>query len=252
MDASSFRDYAGEVDTWHKRGRSLLIRSVLRRHLPRHNQHLILEVGAGVGQNVGGLREFGSVDAVEPNPHGAEALRQRAEVQEVFNEAVPFPLNRKYDVVCAFDVIEHIKDDQGVINWCHDLLSPGGILFVMVPAYSWMFSLHDVALDHQRRYSRGSLVNLFQQNWNVLHSNYFVSSLFPLAALSRVNSILAYRMSRWRDTGRPPQLAKQAATMKPVVDRAFLSILGLEARLIEAGARLPIGLSTFVVASPKP
>jgi len=115
-----------------------------------------------------------------------------------------------------------------------------------------MFSWHDVALDHQRRYSRRSLVNLFQQNWNVLDSNYFVSSLFPLAVISRANSILAYRASRWRDTGKPRQFAKQAAAMSPVVDRAFFSILGLEAKLVEAGASLPFGLSTFVIASRKP
>lgn len=247
MDDTVFQKYATEVQSWHKRGRLLFIESTLRRHVSPQQSLSILEVGAGVGQNVAVLRTFGEVDVAEIHPHGLSELQKRGDLRRVLNTAVPFPVQPEYDLLCAFDVIEHLADDDRAIRWAIDALNPGGLLFVLVPSYQWLFSDHDVALHHMRRYSRRQLVELVGRHAEIVSSGYFVSTLLPVAVLSRLRSILSYRL-RGKNAPVPPTCVKQSGTCAPFLDSLFGKILQAEVKLMTRGLTLPFGLSTFVVA----
>jgi SAM-dependent methyltransferase len=89
--------------------------------------------------------------------------------------------NRRYDAICAMDVLEHVEDDHEFLNLLMDLLKPGATLFLTVPAYQFLFSQHDRNLRHFRRYSASRVLNLLKnrpEKFAVLENFYFFHSLF--------------------------------------------------------------------------
>lgn len=246
MDDDAFQSYADETESWLKRGRSRLVKAMLGRHIGEPDGTMqMLEIGAGVGQNVRALARYGPVDCVEVSELGLAALRCRDDVRHIYDRPVPVALKRRYDVIGAFDVLEHLEDDSGVVRWTFDNLNPGGWFIATVPAYPWLFSWHDVALHHHRRYTHHGLIRLVEPHGILLQQGYFVSSLFPMAVATRLRSVISYRRSHGRHR---PSAKKQSGKMSGTVDRLLLSVLAGEVALIGRGFRFPAGLSAFVVA----
>ncbi len=221
-----------------------LITALLQRHLPpQPRPRELLDLGAGIGVNVEVLRAFGVVDALESNPIGLQQLADSPHVRDVFALELPARLDRRYDVIGAFDVIEHLADDVGAVAWIAEHLKPGGLLVATVPAYDWLFSAHDVALGHFRRYTERKLRWVVGQRLLVRQSGYFVAGLLPLAALSRVPSVLRYRVGAARSAS-----TKQSATVPGPTAALFAGLLAAEAWLVGKGIDPPFGLSAYVVA----
>lgn len=193
----------------------------------------ILEVGSGVGQNIPTLAEFGRVDAMEINPLGLAQLRATNGVRQIFDQPIPCTLDTAYDAIVAMDVIEHIEDDRAALEWISTHLRPGGVLFATVPAYQWLFSGHDVALGHFRRYTAGLFRSALPPRLRVLRCGYFDMTLFPIAAGSRL-------LSRKRE--------KQSSSVPSHIDSIFLAILRGEVAVISSLGGLPFGLSVYCLA----
>lgn len=244
METPAYQQYRDEASSWLKQGRIRLIESLLRRHLPAGEGHTVLDLGAGVGQNIAALSRFGVVDALERSPIGLEELARNPHVRHVFATELPAPLAQRYDVIGAFDVVEHLERDDQAIDWVADHLQPGGLFVATVPAYNWMFSSHDVALEHHRRYTDGSFRRLLSRRLKVLQSGYFVSSLFPLAALSRLPSMMRYRLNKAGGAA-----SKQSGSLPGLVSDVFARVLASEAWLIGKGVDLPFGLSVYAIAA---
>lgn len=238
MEDRAYRQYHVESESWLKVGRRKLLSRQLR-SATRGTGHLeCLDVGAGVGQNVPALREFGEVDVVEINELGLEVLRTVPGIRSIFETPVPAPLDRKYDVIVATDVLEHIEDDAGAVKWIAQHLKPAGIFFSTVPAYQF----HDVALHHFRRYNAPAYAALMEPYLAVERCGYFNSMLFPAAAILRI----AGRMQLKRKP--PGEHRKQSGIFPRPVDALFRSILGLEVEMIDRRLGLPFGLSVYCLA----
>ena len=144
---------------------------------------------------------------------------------------------RHYDLIGAFDVIEHIDDDKAAMNSIAKRLKSGGRLVVTVPAHQWMWSAHDVVNHHKRRYSKRALRQLIESSPLRLEAiGYFNSLLFPLAVGERLSSKL--RGKDDADLSLPPK------PLNAALERAFAAERHLVGRL-----PLPPGLSLFAVAS---
>ena len=245
MKAEAYRQYEAESGNWLKRARGRLLHTLLERSGEPGVPCRILEIGAGVGQNVPVLARFGTVDVLEIDPVGLAALRALDDVGRIYDTPVPTELNHRYDVIVALDVLEHLPDDRAAAQWVADNLAPGGRFVATVPAYQWLFSSHDVALEHYRRYTRGQLLAALPDRLRVLDSGYFVSALFPLAAGARLAGKAAARLRR-RGPAEPGR--KQSSSVPGPVDAAFSAVTRAEVALIARGARLPFGLSAFVLA----
>jgi SAM-dependent methyltransferase len=144
---------------------------------------------------------------------------------------------RHYDLIGAFDVIEHIDDDQAALASIAKRLKIGGKLVITVPAHQWMWSAHDVVNHHKRRYSKTALKALVEASPLKLERiGYFNSLLFPLAVAERLSARLRGRDDA--DLSLPPR------PLNAALERVF----ALERHLV---ARLPLppGLSLFAVAS---
>jgi SAM-dependent methyltransferase len=147
--------------------------------------------------------------------------------------------DRHYDLVGAFDVIEHIDDDAAALASIATKLKPGGKFVMTVPAHQWMWTAHDVVNHHKRRYSRRSLKALIERSPMKLDKiGYFNSLLFPLAIAERAASKLRGREDA--DVKLPP------APLNAALEAIFRAERYLVGRL-----PLPPGLSLFAVASAR-
>jgi SAM-dependent methyltransferase len=145
--------------------------------------------------------------------------------------------DRYYDLIGAFDVIEHIDDDAAAVASIAAKLKKGGKFVITVPAHQWMWSAHDVVNHHKRRYSKRQLRRLIESSPLSLEKiGYFNSLLFPLALVDRLASKL--RGKEDADLKLPP------VPLNAALERAFAAERHLVGRL-----PLPPGLSLFAVAS---
>ena len=232
---------AEEGHFWFRARRRLILRAV-RRHFPTAER--LLEIGCGTGFVLAGLRAafprmaLAGSDARTPGlAHAAARVPGTALFQM---DARRIPFRGEFDVVGAFDVLEHIEEDEGVLAEIARALRPRGGLVLTVPQHDWLWSAVDDFSHHRRRYARHDLeATLRRAGFVPLWTTSFVSLLLPL--------LLAARR-------RAP---KTAAELDPtaelrigaVANGVCASIARLEEALIAAGVSFPAGGSLLVAAS---
>jgi SAM-dependent methyltransferase len=176
-----------EVHWWFA-GRRLILDHLLRSlRLPPESR--ILEVGCGTGANIAMLRHFGSVEAIEFDSFARDHVRAAMKI-EVARGSLPDDLpyaDRKFDLICLFDVLEHVERDQQALRNLHERLAPKGLLVITVPAYQWLYSSHDVQHHHYRRYTALQLRTLAKAaGLRPARVGYYNTVLFPLALIRRL------------------------------------------------------------------
>ncbi|MDQ6716229.1 MAG: class I SAM-dependent methyltransferase [Actinomycetota bacterium] len=184
MEGTEVRKLAELEDThwWYRERRHLLAKA-----LSGVRPGDALDVGAAGGGNTRVLRDLGwRPVALEYGVEGAEVAHERG-LQTLRADATRIPLaDGSLDLVVAFDILEHIEDDELAVREVRRLLRPDGTYLIAVPADPRLWSAHDVAVDHVRRYTRETLSSVLHRggfdvaemtSWNVL--------LRPLVALRR-------------------------------------------------------------------
>lgn len=234
-------DRMAELDErhWWYRARRKVLASLIARRIALPKDAHILEIGCGTGHNVLMLRQFGTVDAVEIDDDARAVATKRLDIA-VGNAPLPeLPgvAEGAYDLVALLDVLEHVDADREALISIARRLKPGGKLLLTVPAHPWMWSAHDVANHHKRRYTKKTLAAVIDAaGLKIETMSYFNSILFPLAAAVRIKDRLTGKEGS--DDALPP---------KPV-NAAFEALFGLEAHAI---GRLPFtpGVSIAAVVS---
>ena len=226
---------------WWYRARREIIADLIRREARLPGNAQILEIGCGTGHNLVMLSGFGHVEGLELDDE-ARAISEKRLGRKVMRSPLPELAevkDRHYDLIGAFDVIEHIEDDSAALASIATKLKPGGKFMMTVPAHQWMWSAHDVVNHHKRRYSKRSLRGLVEASPLKLDKiGYFNSLLFPLAVAERAASKV--RKKEDADVKLPP------APLNAALELVF----GAERHLI-GRLPLPIGLSLFAVASAR-
>lgn len=199
----------------------------------------ILEVGCGTGGNLAMLSRFGHVQGLEPDDASRAYAASRTGV-EVKGGLLPGGLpafDRPFDLIAAFDVIEHVEDDAGAVAALAKLLAPGGRMIATVPAYAWMWSSHDEHHHHKRRYTRAAFRRLLERaGLKVRRATYFNALLFPPIAAVRLLRILLRRSGGDDD-----------ALPSPPVNRLLAAIFAFEKRLLRL-TDIPFGVSILAIA----
>ena len=232
-------DRMAELDQhhWWFLARRRILETLIGRTVKPPREARILEVGCGTGHNLTMLKKFGTVEASELDP-SARALSTKRLGREVKEAKLPdlsmFERNA-YDLVALLDVLEHVPDDLGSLKAINKRLKPGGALLLTVPANPWMWSAHDTAHHHFRRYRKKQLASLFAQaGFEVQLLSYFNTLLYPLVAAARIIGKLTRKDSA--DDRLPGD----------GVNKALQSIFGLEAGFIGKVA-MPFGVSLVAV-----
>lgn len=229
-----------EPTSWWFRSRNRLIERSVARCFPGARR--VLEVGCGTGYTYGALTAAlpeAHVVGTELYEEGLKIARRRlpgAELRALDLRAMPY--EEAYDLVAAFDVLEHIDDDRGALAALRRALVPGGGLIVTVPQHPFLWSAADTYAHHERRYRRGELVErVGAAGFRVERVTSFVTLLAPLMVLSRLRGRL----------GAPFDPLAEFEIPRPL-DRVFERIALAEQRVIAAGVSLPFGGSLLLVA----
>jgi SAM-dependent methyltransferase len=220
-----------QPDYWWYRARSGLLRTVMEPHLG--NQGLVLDVGSADGPSVAWMRDGGdriSVDldlsALSPGDVCASAM------------ALPFH-DGAFDVVAAFDVLEHCDDEGLAVREFARVLRRGGRLLIAVPAYEWAWTQFDTDIGHHRRYTRRRLTRALEaQGLQVQRASYMFAGTLPMFAAQRL-------MTKLQRAKTEP--ATTLPEVSPAVEKLLMGLCRVDQRLLR-GRNLPFGSSVVAIA----
>jgi SAM-dependent methyltransferase len=244
MDKEYYREYfTFEREHWWFRARSrILAAQVVRFADGVTGRPRILNIGAALGASTDMLGRYGDVVSVEYEKDCCDFVARSS--GKIFINAsitdLPFPAS-SFDLVCAFDVIEHVEDDGRAVREMMRVCRPGGAVAVTVPAFMMLWSHHDVVNHHQRRYRRHELRRLFQSSGRVVYASYFNSLLFlPIIGIRAITKLVPQKWIR-SGSGSDFSLVKS-----PLLDRVFFNVLSVENSWLRRGCSVPFGVSIFM------
>ncbi len=241
MQTESIKEYERlERYYWWFVGRRQVIRSVLRKYFSGRRLD-ILDWGCGPGGNFKFLEEYGQVLGVDASDEALRACRDKG-IKNVTKAASlgEFKLDKKFDLITNFDVLEHIEEDVNFLFGLHEFLNPSGHVLVTVPAYQFLWTGLDEVLGHKRRYTEPELARKFRQaGYEVVKSSYFIFFLSP--------AFILFRMIEKIRKNNATSLSESVLELPRVVNQIFIGFLTLEAFMIKL-VRLPFGTSIILLA----
>ena len=227
-----------QPDYWWYRARSQMLHTVLGPYVGTPQR--VLDVGSADGPSVGWLTAPQKV-SLDLDSRG---LRPPAGVCGSVL-ALPFA-DAAFEVVGAFDVVEHCDPEDVALAELRRVLEPGGRLLMSVPAYQWAWSDHDVANGHHRRYTRQRAVAAAESTgFEVVRATYGFASVFPAFVAERAIRGVKHRLSPAADAG--PADVVDVPRMGARLERALLGLCRWDERLL-ARRDLPFGSSVFLAA----
>lgn len=181
-----------EREHWWFLVRQKIILQFLKKHISTPDPQLsVLNIGAAAGASSELLKAFGNVVSVEIDPLFIEYLKRHdVEVTEASITQLPFCDNH-FDVVCVFDVLEHIADDATAMKEIERVCKHDGSVCIAVPANPFLWSQHDVVNGHCRRYTKKGLLALFRTSSQLIpvETAYFNSLLFlPILVTRKIST----------------------------------------------------------------
>jgi len=230
-----------EENYWWFVARRELALIIIKRFLGKRGALSMLDVGCGTGATLGRLTALGSAVGLDYAPEALALCRRRTRARLVRGDAEQLPFaDGTFDLVTALDVMEHLDRDEAAVKEMARVLRPGGLAVLTVPACPLLWSEHDEALDHRRRYLGLPLGRLLRRaGFRVELLSYAILHLFPV--------ILVFRLlQRWlRGDRRRPATALIA--LPSPLNRLLILLLRLESRLL-IRLPLPFGVSLVAVA----
>ncbi len=221
--------------------RNRLLVWALQRYFPRMTS--FLEIGCGTGFVLAGIRcsfPAAALSGSEIFAAGLAFAQNRMPQVSLFQmDARDIPFVDEFDVIGAFDVLEHISDDELVLSQMLRAVKPGGGVILTVPQHPWLWSAADTYSHHQRRYTRREMEEkATRAGFRITRITSFVSLLLPLMLLSR------RRQNKGLDAYDP----RLEFDLNRTLNRALEQVLSFERTIIRGGGSLPAGGSLLVVA----
>ncbi|MBQ7560364.1 MAG: class I SAM-dependent methyltransferase [Synergistaceae bacterium] len=174
---------------WWFKGKRRIINKLINKCVFNGTPMKILEIGSGTGANLPVLAQYGNVTAMELDNYARSFINQRENISVVkgyLPDGLESVDGEKFNLVCIFDVLEHVEKDSEAVQALKNLLDHDGKILITVPAYQWLYSVHDKNLGHYRRYTRKNLCELCEKNGlKILYSGYMNTFLFPLMMIAR-------------------------------------------------------------------
>lgn len=221
-------------------GRNEMIVSLVRRILPHQDGVTVLDIGCGTGATMGMLEKAGySVTGLDVNARALSYAKRKTRGTLVRSSVFGFEPKDRFAAAGAFDVMEHVADDEGFLRRCRSFLVPGGYLFLTVPAGMYLWSSVDVQSGHQRRYVPADLRRkLTDAGFRVISMRHWNSLLLPL-----------YMLWRFIEGRRGDDLIERyLTTPRPLINSLLLGILRADTA-VNRGI-IPFG-ATLVIAAQK-
>ena len=233
--------YEFENTYWWYVARRQLVQALLTQVCPNGRPGLVLDVGCGTGGNEKILSSFGKVTLLDSSLEALALCRSRGLTDLVASNLEALPLrSESVNVITALDVLEHTDDDLAALKEMHRVLKPNGIVLITVPAYGFLWSEHDEALHHRRRYTSYELRNkLASVRLDLERVTYFITALFF--------PIFAIRF--WQNVFKSNLRPKTGHIILPGwLNWLLIQLLGIERTLCCNLMNLPFGVSVVAIA----
>ena len=235
---------ATEAQNFWFRARNRLIVWALKRYFPDMRRYL--EIGCGTGYVLAGVSQAypaATLVGSEVFSVGLPYAAARAKTAELLQmDARQIPYVEEFDVIGAFDVLEHIEEDEVVLAAMLRALRHGGGVAITVPQHPWLWSSADESACHVRRYKVGELrEKVLRAGFRLEFETSFVSLLLP--------AMLASRLTRRR--AKAPEESMPELSLPSWLNRVFEIVMSLEHHLIRSGLRLKLGGSRLLIATRK-
>lgn len=231
-----------QPEYWWYQARTKILETVLSRFVGSPGR--VLDVGSADGPSVMWLRNHDGMHVtLDIDPRGLTR-------GGVCGSALELPFaDETFEVVSAFDVLEHCEPEAGAMGELARVLAPGGTLMISVPAYQWAWSSFDDQNGHHRRYTRERAIQAVEgAGLTVERATYAFGFVFPFFALQRLASGLLGSLKR-RHTSAPADIV-DLPQVSPRLSQLFLALCRVDQRVLRR-ADLPFG-SSVVVAARKP
>ncbi len=238
-----------EESSWWFENRNKLIVSLVRKY---SQNKLFWDIGGGNGFVSKGLQEAGQrVVLVEPGPAGAANARKRNIEQIICATLEESGISSStIEAAGLFDVVEHIENDEMFLKSIANSMAHGGLLYITVPAYRFLWSKDDDYAGHYRRYTLKGLRRVLDKaGFEPVRQTYFYSLLiFPIF----IGRTLGQRIKKQtpQDVG-TIEKAQSEHVSGALVNGIISWLWSIERSLIGLGIRLPFGASCLVVYRKK-
>jgi len=234
--------YELESSHWYFVGKRVVLERLLKKVLISGCEYDLLDVGCGTGIFLTVLEQFGNAVGVDTSAVALEFCRKRGLsrlFQSIKETELPFE-DRSFDVVTAFDLLEHLEDDVSMLCEIKRVCRPGGQILLTVPAHPFLWSEHDIALHHKRRYKQKNFRSLLSAaDLKCRRMTYINSFLFPVAVMYRtLRNLLPKKESQAK--------SEFFVQLPAAVNKILLSIFAMESRLIPRMS-LPMGLTLLAL-----
>lgn len=221
--------------------------------LPKEQKLKILNIGIATGKTSEMLAEFGEVTSVEYDRVCAEFVRQKLNIEVIEGSILELPFEDNYfDVVCAFDVVEHVKDDKKAISEMNRVCTQKGKICITVPAFQSLWSHHDEINQHFKRYKMNELLKLFDlqsesNDFKIMRKTYFNSFLFiPIWLFRKLNFLIPKQFIR-KGAGSDFEIYKS----NHFLDSILKGIFRIEKKLFRKNISFPFGVSLLFFVEKK-
>jgi 2-polyprenyl-3-methyl-5-hydroxy-6-metoxy-1,4-benzoquinol methylase len=235
-----------EKTYWWHRGRLYLIDKLVKKYLPKQNEKRnFLEIGCGTGATLKLLSKYGDISGIDISKKAVAHCKAKG-FKDItlgdINELDLRSLKNKFDAVFSLDVLEHVQDDVKMMTRVNKMLKNDGLFIITVPAHKFLWSEHDEALHHKRRYHSLEIVQKLEDaGLEVIKKSYFVFFAFaPIMFFRTWNSIF----------GRSVYPKTSYVILPEILNNLAINFLKLETKMLQAKG-LPIG-TTLVVIARKP
>ena len=228
---------------WYEAREELLRRELSKISLSKPNLK-ILDLASACGGNFFTCNDYGKVFGLDISWSSIEICKRKNIDNLVQADAHEIPFaNDSMDVVIALDVLEHLESDSGSLTEVARVLNKDGVFIFNTPALMQLFSYHDQAFHHFRRYSAKELTDkLINANFKVDLITYWSFFMFPVVySFRKVKSFLL------KSKGDEPTSDFQLK-IPAFIDGIFRFFSRIELYLLKQKLRLPIGVSLFGVA----
>ncbi len=248
MESKYYLDYyTAERKHWFFRARNAVIMSHISQLAQGRKDLKILNVGVATGHTSELLAQFGTVKSVEFDTECYAFVKSKLPHLDLVQGSIldlDFD-DQSYDLVCAFDVVEHIEDDQTGIDEMKRVCKQDGHIVVTVPAFMSLWSHHDVINHHYKRYKKDEIKSLIADDNNLQYLTYFNFFLFPPVWLFRkLNNLLGFSKNKTKENDTAGSDLDYFSG-GGVVSSLFYRILASETPLIKRRVQLPFGVSVL-------
>ncbi len=239
MDYIDYIKNKTQLNFWY-RARLSLIENLLAQVLNKNSKATILDIGCGTGTELRVLEKYGKVVALDKNSKSLKiANKVCSQILQVDIEKESLG-SREYDVICCFDVLEHLDNDSQALANIYKSLKKGGYLLFSVPAYQFLFSSHDYALGHVRRYSKKDIEEKIKLlNFSIYRLSYWNSLLFPVILTLRIVKKFYFKIKKKH------KHQTETFKLRTFFDNLLFNVLNFESNLTQSKLKLPFGLTIY-------